>query len=296
MTQQAPMPRRVATALGPIEIFDTGEGHVLLALHGGMGGWDQGHILAQCLFGRRPPFRVIAVSRPGYLGTPMEARATPTAQADLLAALLDALGIQRALVAAVSAGGPAAINFAARHAARCAGLILVSTCTGHLTIPPGAARRLPFIRLAARLPPLGLLLSVLARVNPGPAARRSILDEEVMRRTLRHPEAGPLLIALQNSVASRLAARLPATLNDVTQFQRMAPLPLAEVRAPVLAIHGTGDRVVPVSHLERIGAAIPSATILRIPNGEHVCLCTHIDAVRAETARFMGNVSAHAPT
>ncbi|MEW6257801.1 MAG: alpha/beta hydrolase [Pseudomonadota bacterium] len=286
-----PRPRLVATQLGPIEICDVGAGRPLLTIHGGMGGWDQGLILAQCLFGRAPAFRLINVSRPGYLGTPQNARRAPADQADLLAALLDALGLERALVAAVSAGGPSAISFAARHADRCAGLILISACSGHLEIPAGAARRLPFIRLAARLRPLGELVSLAARLNPGPAARRSILDPDVQRRTLRHPEAGPLLIALQNSVASRLSERLSATLNDVTQFQAMAPLPFAAVRAPLLAVHGTGDRVVPLAHLERIAKARPDARLLKIANGEHVCLCTHLDAVRSAAADFVAALS-----
>lgn len=268
-----------------------GAGPPLLTLHGGMGGWDQGLILAQCLFGRTPAFRLINVSRPGYLGTPMNARRTPADQADLLAALLDALGLERVLVAAVSAGGPSALSFAARHPDRCAGLILISACTGHLDIPPGAVRRLPFIRLAARLRPLGALVSLAARLNPSPAARRSILDADVLRRTLRHPEAGPLLIALQNSVASRLSERLSATLNDVVQFQAMEPLPLAAVRVPLLAVHGTADRVVPLAHLERLAKARPDAHMLRIAGGEHVCLCTHLDAVRGAAADFAASLS-----
>ncbi|WP_127089360.1 alpha/beta fold hydrolase [Aquabacter cavernae] len=280
------IPRTLETGLGPVELLDSGTGPALLALHGGMGGWDQGQILAQTLFGLRPPFRLLSPSRPGYLGTPLAGRVTPAMQADLFAASLDRLGVDKALVAAVSAGGPGAVAFAARHPDRCSGLILVSACTGGLAMPPGAARRLPFIRLATRIPPLAGLLSLLARANPTRAARRSILDEEVLHETLRHPEAGPLLVALQNSVASRLAARLPGTLNDVAQFGAMGPLPLSGLRVPVLAIHGTGDRVVPVSHLDRVEAEVAHAAILRIPRGEHVCLVTHLDAVRTAAARL----------
>lgn len=285
------LPRTVETALGGIELLDAGSGPALLALHGGMGGWDQGVILAQTLFGRQPPFRLLSVSRPGYLGTPLGHSTTPEAQADLLAALLDRLSVRAALVSAVSAGGPAALCFAARHPERCLGIMLVSACTGRLAMPPGAARRLPMIRFAAGFPPLAGLLGLLARANPSAAARRSIADEAVLRATLRHPEAGPLLVALQNSVASRLSERLPGTLNDVAQFGAIAPLPLDKVRAPVLAIHGTGDRVVPVSHLDRVAGAIPGASILRIPGGEHVCLMTHLAPVRAAAARFAAGLS-----
>jgi len=50
--------------------------------------------------------RVIAMSRFGYLRTPRPADASPEAQADAHICLLDALGITKAVVMGVSAGGP----------------------------------------------------------------------------------------------------------------------------------------------------------------------------------------------
>src|SRR5206468_12640157 len=46
----------------------TGHGPGVLVLHGGLGGFDQGSWIAHALDLRA--HRVIAVSRPGYLGTP----------------------------------------------------------------------------------------------------------------------------------------------------------------------------------------------------------------------------------
>jgi pimeloyl-ACP methyl ester carboxylesterase len=60
-------------------------------------------------------FRIISPSRPGYLGTPLDSDRSLEQQADLLAALVDALSIRRGGVLAVSAGSPVGYVFAARH-------------------------------------------------------------------------------------------------------------------------------------------------------------------------------------
>src|SRR5688572_25188150 len=114
----------LTTTLGAVEHVVAGEGAPVLALHGAMGGWDQSLLLASTLDLTR--FRALALSRPGYLGTPLAAGRTPEAQADLYAATLDALGVARTAVIAVSGGGPSAIRFALRHRERCWALVLVS--------------------------------------------------------------------------------------------------------------------------------------------------------------------------
>lgn len=120
-----PAPSAVATRRGPVEAVSVGEGPAVLALHGAMGGCDQSLILARTL--GEAGYRYVALSRPGYLGTPLAAGRSPEEQADLYAGVLDALGLGRVVVMAVSGGGPSAIHFALRHPARCAGLVLAST-------------------------------------------------------------------------------------------------------------------------------------------------------------------------
>lgn len=101
------LPQTMQTPLGAVEYGEFGEGPVVLALHGAMGGFDQSAILARTILSGQ--HRVIAVSRPGYLATPLSSGETPEAQADLLAALLDALAIERASVIAISGGDIVAV-------------------------------------------------------------------------------------------------------------------------------------------------------------------------------------------
>jgi 2-hydroxy-6-oxonona-2,4-dienedioate hydrolase len=115
--------RVVQTASGPIEYAEAGNGPAVLISHGAGGGFDQGleiaRPLAQC------GFRIIAVSRFGYLRTPSPANPSAAAQADAYADLLDALGVARAAMLGASAGGPSAMQFAIRHQRRCEALILL---------------------------------------------------------------------------------------------------------------------------------------------------------------------------
>ena len=115
--------RIAQTPCGPIEYAVAGDGPPVLVVHGAGGGFDQGMDFGRPLAERG--FRVIAMSRFGYLRTPLPADASPAAQADAHACLLDALGIRRAVVAGASAGAPSSLQFALRHPKRISALVLL---------------------------------------------------------------------------------------------------------------------------------------------------------------------------
>jgi pimeloyl-ACP methyl ester carboxylesterase len=110
------------TPCGPIEYAVAGEGLPVLVVHGAGGGYDQGLDIARATFGGG--FRIIAMSRFGYLRTPLPTDASASAQADAHASLLDALNIRRVAVAGFSAGAPSSLQFALRHSDRCIALVL----------------------------------------------------------------------------------------------------------------------------------------------------------------------------
>ena len=92
--------------------------------------------------------------------------------------------------------------------------------------------------------------------------------------------------ALQQSPFTELGRRLPGTLNDMEQFERMATLPLDQVTVPVLGIHGMADRVVPFEHGDRARLA-PKGELMAIQGGEHVAIFTHLDAIRERVAGLL---------
>jgi pimeloyl-ACP methyl ester carboxylesterase len=284
-----PSPLTTRVRMGLVQHTDTGAGPALLALHGGMGGYDQSWLLARALIADLTPYRVLALSRPGYLGTAQSLGRTPDAQADLYAELLDALGIEKALVAAVSAGGPSAIQFALRHPGRCAGLVLVSTATGPLETAPAFLKRLQKMVWINRVPGLVALMRRRLMENPLSGATRSIGDPDLAARTLAHPIAGPLFLATQRSSLSQVSRRLPGTLVDTKYFQAMPKPPYDRIFAPVLSIHGDADPVVPISHSTQLVDATPHARRVILAGGGHMALFSHLDEVRAGTVDFTGH-------
>src|SRR6202790_3521678 len=113
----------IETRCGPIEYQEVGTGVPLLAVHGSGGGYDQGMAFAGALADHG--IGVIAMSRFGYLRTPMPANASAAAQADAHVCLLDALGIRQAAVIGGSAGAPSALQMAIRHPGRVSALVLL---------------------------------------------------------------------------------------------------------------------------------------------------------------------------
>ena len=112
----------IQTPCGPIEYAIAGDGPPVLVVHGAGGGYDQGLEIGEPLVSSG--FRVISMSRFGYLRTPMPSDASASAQADAYACLLDALKISRAAVVGASAGAPSSMQFALRRPDRCSAMIL----------------------------------------------------------------------------------------------------------------------------------------------------------------------------
>lgn len=115
--------RVISTSCGPIEYAEVGRGPAILGIHGAGGGFDQGLALMGPL--ATQGYRVVVMSRFGYLRTPAPPHPSIALQAEAHACLLDALGIDKAAVMGVSAGAPSALEFALRFPGRCTALILL---------------------------------------------------------------------------------------------------------------------------------------------------------------------------
>ena len=263
----------------------------LSAWHPGRLGYDQALILAR--LAGVPGFRYIALSRPGYLGTPLSLGRTPEEQADLYRDLLDALGLERAAVMAVSGGGPSALQFALRHPERCWGLVIISSvCMRN-------EKRLPMawyiMKLAACFSPLVKQMKRKAEQDPDGASRRTISDPVMRARSLADPEAGPLLRAMQLSTYDRMLLRIPGTEHDVNLTRTGFSFDLERIQAPTLIVHGTSDTMAPFAQAQRMAARIPGAELLALDRGEHFGIFTHLEEFRAGVTRFLGAHSSPPP-
>jgi len=276
-------PKTVTTALGVVEYAEIGQGPAVVSLHGAMGGYDQSLVLAQTI--GNGDYRYIALSRPGYLGTPLASGRSSEQQGDLIAALLDSLSIPKAGVMAVSGGGPSALQFGLRHPARCAGLVLVSTCAGKLNTP------IPFsfkiMMLLARWPWYAKKLYKRTAENLDATARSKIDDPEILARMLNDADTWELFSTSLLSAFDRLWQRLDGTQNDIAITSR-EDYPLEQLDAPVLIIHGTQDPRVPFArHAKVLAARLPHAELLAVDGGKHGAIFTHRNQVRPKVQDFM---------
>lgn len=283
------VPQRTNTAVGRIEYVDVGEGPVVVTIHGAMGGYDQSLFLAQTIGGLG--YRYLAISRPGYLGTPISSGKSPAQQADLIAALLDTMGIANAGIMGVSGGGPSAIHFGLRHADRCNGLVLVSTCADKVEMPiPFAFTLMKFL---ARWRWFGNYFRRKAAADLVATARRSIRDEEILQRTVNDAETWPLFATMLLSTYNNMGQRIVGTENDI-RITRTESYPLEKLTVPVLVVHGTDDRLVQYDlHAKTYARRVPQVELLTVDGGEHVAIFTHRTQVRSKVTAFMAQYFCH---
>lgn len=286
-TYEEALPAMIVTSRGKVEAITWGEGRAVLSLHGAMGGYDQGMLLARTIVS--PRYRFISISRPGYLGTSLKAGRSPQEQADICAEVLAHLGIAHAAVISISGGGPTALQFALRHAGMCTALVMVSACSDKLDVP------IPFqwqvMKLVARFPALTAAMRKRISRDPEKAARRSIPDEAQRLRTLQNQETAALFQALQMSIFDGMASRIAGTDNDIVQARADMNWPREQIAAPTLVVHGTNDRAVPYEQAKSLTARIPGAELLTIEGGEHVSIFTHREEIRNRVDRFLGSIA-----
>lgn len=253
--------RLVETRRGSMEIAVVGEGPPVLVVHGGAGGYDQGMLNARGLDG----YQVIAVSRPGYLRTPIEVGRTPAEQADALAALLDALEIEKAALVGASAGGMVGVHFALQHPERCWALVLASALNAPLPIKLTTFKPLASILGSDFLPWMLIHPQVLYLFRPN--LREHIEGD---------PEKRKLLEKLIQTVFP-VSMRVPGMLNDADQIDNLPEIPLDQVGVPTFVIHGDADEIVPFEQGQRSAGRIPGAEFMPITGGTHYAVLSHME-------------------
>jgi len=119
-----------------LHYHDVGEGPVLLMLHGGGPGASAWSNFKQNVPALAPGFRLLLVDQPGFglSDKPEHDRPQHGLTAELLVALLDELGIEKATPVGNSMGGAASLEMALDYPVRVDRLILMAPAGGSLQI------------------------------------------------------------------------------------------------------------------------------------------------------------------
>jgi 2-hydroxy-6-oxonona-2,4-dienedioate hydrolase len=271
----------IATPFGDVEYLRGGAGPPVLVVHGSGGGFDQGALLAGTLLG--DGFDWIAPSRFGYLRSSLPAGASFDEQARAYAHLLDALGLERVAVVALSHGAPSALLFALLHPERVSSLTLISGGVAASTqaSQSGADRK-------------GDTLTALWRFDVGYWAASRFMRGYLMRLMGADDAVIAALTLEQRALVDRLIDEMnpAAPRHPGVVFDNRAALPgarIAAIRAPVLIVHARDDALQLFHNAEFAAAHIPRARLLAFERGGHLLLAVERPTLRVVAQEFILN-------
>lgn len=202
---------------------------------------------------------VLSVDLPGHGRSGGAALPSIPALADWLAALLEVVGAERAVVAGHSMGALAALAFAARH--------------------PQRARSIALLGAAAAMPVNEDLRN--AAVTQPDKAAAMIVGWGFSAEAALGGSASPGLW-LTGGATSLLARALPGVLatdlnacNDYLD----GPADAIQVQCPALVIAGERDRMSPAKSGRELAALLPHGRIAVLPGAGHMVMTERPDAV-----------------
>lgn len=245
--------------VGRVHYVDEGRGRSILLLHGNPT-WS---FLYRGIIGRlRSRFRCVAVDYPGFglSDRPEGYRYTPAEHADVVAALVDHLGLRDFLVMGQDWGGPIGVSVALRAPERVAGLVLGNTWFW----PTDRLANIVFSRVMSSTPMQRAILKrnfFVERLIPAATARRLSREEmDHYRGVQPSPEARAGVAEFPRQLR---AAKL--WLGGLAEG-----VPGALGAKPVLLTWGMRDVAFhPRAFLPRMRATFPDATVVELTRAKH---------------------------
>lgn len=253
-----------------LHYIDRGNGRPVVLIHG-LGGqlrnFDYGVI--DSLAGE---FRVIAVDRPGsgYSTGVSAARSNVRAQAAIIAAFIERLGLERPLIVGHSLGGAIALALAVDHADKISGIVALAPLSQPQLVVPEA-----FKALAIASTPLRAALHY--TLSPP----LSVATEAKILKLVFAPDPVPADFPVRGGGAlTRRPSNLQAASNDLNSANAdlddlVAAFPA--ITLPVAILFGREDNLLdPETHGRKTADVIPGAQY-RVVEGGHMLPVTHVE-------------------
>ena len=259
----------IPTPWGAVEYAERGSGAPVLVVHGIYHNCVGGLLSVRDLLADR---RLIAPSRFGYLGSSLPPNATPAAQADAFAALLDTLNIDQIDVIGLSAGATSALQLALRHPGRVKHLaILVGNLPGSPTavVQPSWARfQRQFVMWALRTFAPATMVRMVAAVPKGftMTSEDARFVTEFIDSLFPVSAAGFIFDAFISNT-------------DVNDYD------LEAISVPTLIAHTKDDQLASHDASQRAADRIPGARFVSLESGGHLMIGQQKKG-REELARF----------
>ena len=212
-------------------------------------------------------YRVITPDLPGFGGSAVSTEAPSVdVMADEVAAMMDGLGIDDAVVGGLSMGGYVAMAMLRRHPARISRLVLADTKAAADTGEAAANRERIAAEVLASGRTAGLAEDMLANLL-GVTTRATRPEVVSMVRRWIGAQPAPAVAWAQRAMAAR-----PDSFTDLSTFT-----------GPVLIVVGAEDTIAPMSDAEAMAQAASvrggAATITQIADAGHLSAAEDPDAV-----------------
>jgi len=213
----------------------------LILIHG-MGG---SHLSWPPEIRRMPDLRVFSVDLPGHGKSPGPGLQSVHDYGQRIVALMDAIGLSRAVVAGHEIGGAIALAIALDRPERTAGIALIAS--------------------GARLPVASTILENAANASTLPLAVKELYEGSL------GPQVSEVLAeTIHAGLASARQALIFGDLLACDQFDASGRLDA--VRTPALVVCGTEDKLTPVRFSETLASGIPGAALQIVDGAGHMLM------------------------
>ena len=269
------------TKLGPIEYKIIGDkGPILMSIHGSPGGHDQNIISSDA-------FRILILSRPGYLRTPLGVGKTPAEQATAYSELLDVLGIQKVVVMGISGGGPSSMEFAAKFPEKTLGLIAFEA----VSYSEDYANKFPDDESMMNGSDFSMWaqLYFMSFLGTKKKAAMMLPNPKNRIRLTSNPKNVAKLKSMEWSIWP-MSLRREGVVNDYQQFANLS-IPFEKINAPTLVIHGNEDINVDLAHARELIQKVQGSELRIIDEGDHMMMFTHAEEIDSLIKEFVLRVS-----
>jgi pimeloyl-ACP methyl ester carboxylesterase len=244
-----------------VRAYDTGNGSDRLTVVWHHGSPQTGAPLEPLLeAAAERAIRLVTYARPSYGGsTPAPGRDVAAAAADV-AAVADALGVERFATMGASGGGPHALACAALLGERVTAVACLASIAPHTD---------EFDWFAGMASPGGLRAAREGRAARARFAATDEFDEDSFTAADWAALSGPWGSLGQDAMAADQAGP-DGLVDDDVAFARPWGFDVAGIEAPVLLVQGGEDRVVPPAHAEWLAARCPRSERWLRPRDGHV--------------------------
>ena len=266
------------TSVGTLEYSVRGAGEPILAVHGAGGGFDQAIDMTGALVEYQ--YRLIAPSRFGYLRSSLPADLTVAMQADAYAELLDHLGIDKAVVVAVSAGAWSSLQFAIRHPQRCRALVLIVPAD---YLPEGTAvHGGAFVTAMISSDFFAWAALRLTPIMPGAMSESMLGTASAVVRSADAAEKARVGQLLDHLLP--VSPRYEGMQFDIHTAAVREPYAIEKIACPVLTISAEDDRFGTAARARYIANSVANGRALIFPSGGHALVGRYAEAMRESVA------------